>query len=429
MGRLFKWIRSASPSRAAKARSVASSRRQLRFERCESRIALSTNAGEFVDEFKEQEPLTVSDGGLISVSFGSSPLVESDNFIGTFDAQGFTDLRGQSFAFSSTGSFTIHADALINIVRARIEDGFLPREYFGGTVISVGGSSLSSNKGFDVPDLTADGDYDLTLQSPELSSPSVNSDLSVIPAPLPSEQPTPGSSDGGQIALTPFVAPTGLTLSNGHATAGIARAKSHLEELSSGAEARSEEVIRSEGLRGRAVVYEVADATTATLHLADNPDVDAPSADGDGIEFVSLNALTPASFNKREQPDAEAAQTLVTPGVIEDAAMAEEAGLPVDVVDFLKSIELSSLNGDEVAAAPSLHGAPRRDAAEQDAAFADWGVEGSLASADVHAASTNDRDRRMLGLGVAVALTFVPLRKAWRRRSEANVPASAQHQG
>lgn len=426
MGRLFQWIRSASASRATKARSVASSRRQLRFERCESRIALSTNAGEFVDEYKEQEQFAINDGGLISLSFGSSPLVETDNVVGTFEAQGVSDFRDQAFVITSAGSFTIHAEALIHIVGARVEEGIWTREFFGGKFSSLGESSLSNNKGFDVPGLSTDGDYNLTLQSPELSSPSVNSDLSVIPAPTPSDQPSPGSNDGGQIALTPFVAPTGLTLSNGHATAGIARAKSHLEELGNGAEARGEEAIRSEGLRGRAVVYEVADATTATLHLADKPDVDADPTDRDGIELVSLNTLTPASFNKREQHAADAAHAPTTPAA-EEAAVAEGTELPAEVVDFLKAIELSSLNGEDVAAVPSLNGPLQSGAAEYDAAFADWGAEGSLASADMHTASTDNRDRRMLGLGAAVALTFVPLRKAWRRRGEANLSTPARH--
>lgn len=427
MGRLFKWIRSASPSRAAKARNAASPRRQLRFERCESRIALSTNAGEFVDGFEKQEQLAINDGGLISLSFGSSPLVETDNFVGTFEAQGVSDFRDQAFVISSTGSFTIHAEALINIVGARLEEGIWTREFFGGKFISLGESTLSNNKGFDVPDLATDGDYNLTLQSPELSSPSVNSDLSVIPSPTPSDQPGAGGSDGGQIALTPFVAPTGLTLSNGHATAGIARAKSHLDELGNGAEARGEEAVRSESLRGRAVVFEVADATTTTLQLVDKPDADAASADREGIELVSLNALTPASFNKREQHAADAARTPTTPAAGEEAAAAEEAGLPAEVVDFLKEIELSSLNGDDVAAVPSLNGILQSNADEHDAALADWGAESPLVASDVHTSSTDNRDRRMLGLGAAVALTFVPLRKAWRRRGEASLSGTTRN--
>lgn len=427
MGRLFKWIRFASASRAPNARNAASSRRKLRFERCESRIALSTNAGEFLDGFKEEEQLPIHDGGLISLSFSSSPLVETDNFIGTFEAQAASDSRDQTFVLSTTGSLAIQTEALINIVRARVENAIWSREVFGGKLVSFGESTLSNNKGFDVPGLATDGDYNLTLQSPESSSPSVNSDLSVIPAPAPSDQPSPGSNDGGQIALTPFVAPTGLTLSNGHTTAGIARAKSHLEELGSGVETRGEEAVRSESLRGRAVVFEVADATTTTLQLVDKPDGDAASADREGIELVSLSSLTPASFNKREQHSVDAARTPATPVVGEEAAVAEEAGLPAEVVDFLKAIELSSLNGDDVAAVPPLNGILQSNGDVHDAAFADWGAESSLVASDVHTASTDSRDRRMLGLGAAVALTFVPLRKAWRRRGESNLSATTRY--
>jgi hypothetical protein len=424
MGRLFKWIRSASPSRAANARNVASSRRQLRFERCESRIALSTNAGDVKTEFYGNEQFATTDGGLISLSFDFSAVAASENAIGTFNAEGFKEFHDQTIVLASNGTLSISGEALISLVKGRLEDVFVTREFSGGTPTTLGESSLSNNKGFDVPGLTTDGDYNLTLQSPELSSPSVNSDLSVIPTPTPSEQPTHGSNEGGQIALTPFVAPTGLTLSNGHGTEGIARTRLRHGEVTSGTESRADDVIRSEGLRGRAVVYEVADAARATLHLADRPDVDAPASERDEIELVSLKTLSPASFNKREQQTADAAHAPVTPAGAEEAAVAEEAGLPAEVVDFLKEIELSSLNGDDVAAVPFFNGTPQDAAREHDAAFAEWGAGDSLASSDVHAAEADHRDRRMLGLGAAVALTFVPLRKAWRRRGEANLPTA-----
>ncbi|WP_428305745.1 hypothetical protein [Lacipirellula sp.] len=431
MGRLFKWIRSASTSRVNNARNVASPRRQLRFERCESRIALSTNAGDLKTEFDGSEQLASTDGGLISLSFDFSTVAASENFAGTLNAEGFKDLRDQTFVLSSTGTVTVRAEAFISVVRARIEDGALSdfsNNFFGGTLTSLGEASVSNNKGFDVPGLTTDGDYNLTLQSPELSSPSINSDLSVIPTPTPSEQPSHGANEGGQIALTPFVAPTGLTLSNGHGAESIARAKSRLEELSSGAEARGEDAIRSEGLRGRAVVYEVADATSETLHLAEKSEVDAPASDRGEINFVSLKALSPASFNKREQLAAGDDDAPVGPAVAQESAVAEEAVLPAEVVDFLEAIELSSLNGDDVAAAPALNGTSHSEGADHDAAFAEWGADDSLTSADAHAASVEHRDRRMLGLGAAVAVTFVPLRKVWRRRGEAKLPAATHRQ-
>ncbi|BBO34670.1 hypothetical protein [Lacipirellula parvula] len=424
MGRLFQWIRSVSTARAANARSAALSRRRLRFERCESRIALSTNVGDLKTEFDGSEQFAATDGGLISLSFDFSTVAASESAIGTFNVEDFKDLRDQTFILSTNGTLSISGEALVSVVRGRLEDIFVTREFNDGTLTSFGESSLSNNKGFDVPGLTADGDYNLTLQSPEQSSPSINSDLSVIPTPMPSEQPSHGSNEGGQIALTPFVAPTGLTLSNGHGTEGIARAKSRLEELSGRGEARSDEAIRSEGLRGRAVVYEVADAASTRLHFADQPEGDVPADDRAEIELASLTTLSPASFNKREQQTAEAAHAPATPAAAEEAAVAEEAGLPPEVVDFLEAIELSSLNGDDVAVAPMLNGTSQSDAAKYDAAFAEWGTEGSLASADVHADSNDHRDRRMLGLGAAVALTFVPLRKAWRRRGEANLPAA-----
>src|SRR5690606_7181490 len=140
-----------------------------------------------------------------------------------------------------------------------------------------------TDEAFDLFDPTAEGDYGMSLGEPELSSPSINSDLSVIPTPTPSEQPGGGNeNDGGQIALTPFVAPTGLTLSDGYNSSSIARAKPTLEELGETPTARGGDSGRLEGIRGRAVVYEVADASGIALPPHGSPD-DESAADRDAV--------------------------------------------------------------------------------------------------------------------------------------------------
>ena len=55
-----------------------------------------------------------------------------------------------------------------------------------------------------------------------------------------------------------------------------------------------------------------------------------------------------------------------------------------------------------------------------DVAIESWRATDALDSkAAALTAPQKDRDRRMLGVGLAVALSYVPLRKALRRRGEA----------
>jgi hypothetical protein len=268
-------------------------------------------------------------------------------------------------------------------------------------------------------DSTAEGDYGMSLSGPELSSPSVNSDLSVIPTPMPtpSEQPGVGNeNEGGQIALTPFVAPTGLTLSDGYGSSSIARAKHNLEELRETPAARGGDAGRLESLRGRAVVYEVADASNDKAPHDVQAPKEGPTADRGAIVLASLNEFAPDDFNRSAHRSAEIVATAVEATLSAELPTAEDVSLVAAKFFKLESPVELSLNGDDAADSSALNGG---SAGSRDEAFADWPAIKSL---DSHSAALTapqgDRDRRMLGAGLAVALSFMPLRKALRRRNE-----------
>lgn len=420
MGRLFQWIQSAASTRGSLRRTAtAARRRRLAFERCESRIALSTADGDLVqfadgDSFvvAVDQSAAIEDGGSITLSFTPGDFVNWSAIKNRFDG---------IVVGSLADNFTIRGESMVTLLQGLSEAS--TRQVVGGWEYAFNADATLAGNGsvmddaFDMFDSTAEGDYGMSLSGPELSSPSVNSDLSVIPTPMPtpSEQPGVGNeNEGGQIALTPFVAPTGLTLSNGSGSSSIARAKPTLEELRETPAARGDDSRRLEGLRGRAVVYEVADASDDALPLDGQPD-DGAVADRDAVEMASLNELAPDGFRRnasRAAENGEAAVEMILPG---ESPNDEEVAIVAASVHNLETPGDLSLNGD-VIESPTLNGGP---VADRDEAFSDWPVAESLDSQSAAvAAPQGDRDRRMLGIGLAVALSFVPFRKVWRRRGE-----------
>jgi hypothetical protein len=173
-----------------------------------------------------------------------------------------------------------------------------------------------------------------------------------------------------------------------------------------------------EGMRGRAVVYEVANASDEHLQIGGPKQDEADLTDREAVELAALNQMSRTSFNGRihvvELPT-DGARAAVDENCVEDAQPDGDEAFHV-----LDSIELTSFNGDEIVAAPSLND----DAVERDAAFADWEASEQLAgTAESVGIANGNRDRRMLGVGAAVALSFMPWRKAWRRRGAPNAPA------
>lgn len=414
MGRLFKWIRS-SASRGAARRSATAPRRRLGFERCESRIALSTADGDLTDMPVEQfnRDLLIDDGGSISISFEAS------------DTQGFLNwsaVKGQfdKILVGSVANLTIRTEPLVSLQAGSSQiatQGLLERWdlFVSGSVKPISAIDRLGviDRSFDKFDSSSQDDYGMTLTGPEEAGPSLNSDLSVIPTPmpLPTEQPGGGrDNEGGQIALTPFVAPTGLTLSDGYGSSSIARAKNQLEELGETPTTRAGDAGRMEGLRGRAVVYEVADASAATLPADKEAAEDESSAEGDAIQLASLNLFAPKDVRHevRYVADPLEASADAIDGAFEPAPRHEVE------FDLIQSPGEISLNGG-AASELSLNGS----AGERDEAFAAWAADDLLKLSPTATESPQgDRDRRVLGIGLATVLSFVPLRKALRRRSE-----------
>lgn len=426
MGRLFQWIRSSAASRGDARRSAAVSRRRLAFERCESRIALSTADGDLTEVTLDHgdQSLMIDDGGSIALTFAA------DGFLNWSAVKHQLD----SIVVGKVANFTIRTEPLIALQAGTAD---LAIRQFQGNVISYGNlasdRAVSGNldlsvsgtlapagvvdKAFDYFDSRSQDDYGMSLNGPESSSPSINSDLSVIPTPLPlpSEQPD-GHQDneGGQIALTPFVAPTGLTLSDGYGASSIARAKHQLEELRETPGSRTGETGRVEGLRGRAVVYEVADAGAAIAPTDEQPTDGEPVVDGEAIQLASLNEFAPDNSARGAQRTAKPLEVSVDlTATVAESVVADAAPIEADFTGLQAPGKLS-LNGDD-ADELSLNGS----AGDRDEAFAAWtATEASEQPGDAPESPHGDRDRRMIGIGLATVLSFVPLRKALRRRGE-----------
>ena len=416
MGRLFQWIQSAASVRGSHGRdAMASRRRRLAFERCESRIALSAAEGDLV-QFADganfvvaaDQYIPIEDGGSITLAFTAGDSVNWSAIKNQFD----------SIAVGSLiNGFTIRGESMVTLVQGMPEAS--TRQVIGDWDYAFTDSDAAfagiGRVTDDAFDLISDGDYGMSLGEPELSSPSINSDLSVIPTPTPSEQPGGGNeNEGGQIALTPFVAPTGLTLSDGYGSSSIARAKPTLEELRETPTARGGDSGRLEGIRGRAVVYEVADASGIALPPHGSPD-DESAADRDSVALVSFNELAPAGISANASRATENSEAAVEMILAADSPSDEEAALAAASARDLKAPGDLTMNGDEVES-PTLNGGP---VADRDEAFSDWPAAESLDSqAAALAAPQGDRDRRMLGIGLALALSFKPLRKVLQRRGE-----------
>ena len=416
MGRLFQWIQSAASVRGSHGRdAMASRRRRLAFERCESRIALSAAEGDLV-QFADganfvvaaDQYIPIEDGGSITLAFTAGDSVNWSAIKNQFD----------SIAVGSLiNGFTIRGESMVTLVQGMPEAS--TRQVIGDWDYAFTDSDAAfagiGRVTDDAFDLISDGDYGMSLGEPELSSPSINSDLSVIPTPTPSEQPGGGNeNEGGQIALTPFVAPTGLTLSDGYGSSSIARAKPTLEELRETPTARGGDSGRLEGIRGRAVVYEVADASGVALPPHSSPD-DESTADRDAVALVSFNDLAPAGISANASRATENSEAAVEMILAADSPSDEEAALAAASARDLKAPGDLTMNGDEVES-PTLNGGP---VADRDEAFSDWPAAESLDSqAAALAAPQGDRDRRMLGIGLALALSFKPLRKVLQRRGE-----------
>ena len=417
MGRLFQWIRSAALGRGSLDRpTTARRRRPLSFERCEARIALSVANDDLVTDGDSEHANSVrelSDGGSIAIAFDAGNFLQWSAVKNQFD--GIALGRIVDYRILAEPLVALHSDSLNVVSRDAANAGGSWDFSFSGNAAYVSSDSIVDNA-FSTFEPMGD-DYGMSLSPPESSGPSINSDLSVIPTPMPapSEQPGGGhQNEGGQIALTPFVAPTGLTLSEGHGSSSIARSKATRDELRETPATRVGDGGRIDGMRGRAVVYEVADAATSGLPI-EKPSMPATS-DSDAIQLASLNTLAPDSSERETKPISQ----LATPSQVEITGtkfIAEEDSqdLKATAGELKFSGELS-LNGNEAAgSAVTLNG----EVMARDEALEKWqATDGLDSKAAALTTPQKDRDRRMLGVGLAVALSYVPLRKALRRRGE-----------
>lgn len=427
MGQLFNFLRTAVRSRRRTARQTASRRRPLAFERCEPRIALSTNdvtsasasdatlhyeAADFdAADFKLPQWQLVGDGGMIAISFQATDATNRQTIIAD---------RFEALNPLGAGNFVIRDEAiaiLTSIAADRESRGELSLKEMGITL----GQRWSQTDEFNLFDSTAEGDYAMPLNDTELASGGANGDFAVIPP--PTERPgLNGGSEGGQIALSPFVAPTGLTLSDGQGTSTVARTGAPGEPLGVHATPTTSDATRAEGLRGRAVVFEVADAEASAAANATNQIVDARDRSAqeiiDGLELDGGDRDDRgANDNGRQVARHAAAFRPVDAGqTAPETSVAAAAAMLTADLNLNNVAALKTPGGDFV---PSLNGG---DGDGRDAAFAAWLAPDSPEDMQGdELAPTAVNDRRMLSVGLVMALTFVPLRKAWRRRGAASI--------
>jgi hypothetical protein len=167
-------------------------------------------------------------------------------------------------------------------------------------------------------------------------------------------------------------------------------------------------------LRGRAVIYEVADAARDELRIEDSSQAVDALADPEAVRLAALNELAPADFNGASSQRPAVAQAAFEVPLNDQTAHHDGGKLAAVSAEILATVGELFLNGDAPASSDDLVASITGD---RDEVFANWQAEGMDAQSAALIAPHGDRDRRMLGIGLAAAFSFIPLRKALRRRS------------
>ena len=361
--------------------------RALAFEHCEPRVVLSTNAA--VGEFTLTGGM-VGEGGLISLDAGPGSVLSNDSVI---SAEMWTGATRDSNGIAAP-ALQYHHDSV---------DHFTWHTTVAG---AVDGTTLK---------LHANAWF--------------GSNVRLIESPLENLQ----HPEGGQIAL-------------GHSGVDAARLAAKSSDVAADKLARrpeaaaalkqgvgSQAATRVEGLRGRAVIFEVANATNrenvagtltglarrvalhetsadlALLDAAHVGKVAATQQDGRGDKgFAQRPASATSVRSDRNQEDAAlfAALAARTP------TLSAQPRRDVSAGDGLTPDEpgASAADGREIALAA------------REAALQGWAANSSAPISDPDSAALVTRGRKVLALAVVLTLGSTPLGKMLRRRGD-NVPA------
>jgi hypothetical protein len=403
----------------------------LRFEACEPRIALSTTTF---------DSLRVSNFGLAEGGWITSDSVAGVGVTVTVLDTGFSGFEAANFSayFSGTSGYGLtRLNVTPGLATAGMaSDSVIVPRLLGasgnyGTAVSslrwhiVNGSSTNNYLLFDSD---AFGVPEITVNS---WSPHANQVVGIAP-------PTGrlGGSEGGQISMAAFSGMAGLSLSQPGESGLLAKRERGAPPNKMEPALAPANAAPFETLRGRAVVYEVAQFSGERAEsLRHDPfeTIDASVANYDAPAMIQLR---PASLDAAPLPEAEQANRIVvTPAsyISDDTGSAvQRATRQFDAVRLMldsKTLPLSAAMHDgEVgrasynAASESQEAAMAQEsdaATARDAAFALFERQ-SQAAAEQQAAlaiPTDARQRRILGAAVVLAVSAGPAYKCWRRRT------------
>jgi hypothetical protein len=346
----------------------------LSFERYEQRIALSTNAtgesGVTDYLFKPTE------GGAIQLSFANSTISLRNVAL---TSHVFT---GSAWDRPATASGSMNSSA---------------------PWLSPQGDFLGH---YDV--------FDGDIANPEV----LVTDSQVVPIPPPPIGQVGG--EGGQIPMTAFIGPSTLGLTDEDPALLASRSRAAVEpetlETSPGATNSSP----TDALRGRAVVYEVAQVTQDLSDTSDaklnvpaqvSGEIDRP------LQSQISHLATASEGATAENHDARPA----TPNVASLAAAHEtRANELVDAA--AKIVKTRASVADFAVAAADDFASQAGGAAAHDAALTAWEERAEAADLDSEVALTIDVHQRRMISGALIAVAAVPVTKAlWRRRQQQSI--------
>jgi hypothetical protein len=403
MGRFTAWMASRRKAqRRAAGASAGRAARSLGFERCEQRIALSTNAGYELPHLR-MEAVGEQEGGFIVLASGVD--VHSANV--RFALRPYVLFGSDAQVQNDGGGVTLNWIS----PRRDVQYGYqLDSDAIQGDGPALSGTRYLGSSGGLTSALAPSGSFDsIALDDLGFSGfgpPGVLiSESSVVPIPPPVE---PGANEGGQISMIPFIGPSMFSLPTASESQLAVRTRHALaaEELESTPTATAQEAV---SLRGRAVVYEVAQARP----LADAEETSAVDrAFGERADDDRALKLFDSATASRDAAGEHVTRRQVSaepPG----AGLAAPAERAVTEAVFVRAANDEQTAPDDKASAGS---AEARPVSARDAAFDELDQEmGPLEEQRQAAAATADANQRRIVGGALIAVAAVPILKAVRR--------------
>jgi hypothetical protein len=235
----------------------------------------------------------------------------------------------------------------------------------------------------------------------------------IVPIPPPATEPQ--GNEGGQIPMTAFLGPSMFGMPPADDALLAARPRSGLQPAASdGATPDSPAALPPEALRGRAVVFEVAEARQRFEQ--EESDELTPRLATRAIDEAPIDAQASSASESESVAQAEALHHLhgsawrpETGEVVTHHAATSEAPSLAESLLPEPDVDQSEMHLDIAIAT----------AAARDVALASWQEDGTILDEerDGLAATVDTHQRRMIG-GALIAIAAVPVAKALRRHGQ-----------